>query len=214
MNVLADYESLSRAACEAVLAAGQEAVRVRERFDLVLAGGSTPRRTCEFLAEALKHDTLLRTALHVWWSDERCVPPENVASNYFQCRSWLTDPAGLPTGRVHRIRGEARDREAEAARYAAEFPATVDVLMLGIGMDGHTASLFPHSLALCEMSRRFAPSVSPIKPFERITLTPSGLKCARRVMVIVSGADKAEALARIFADGGRVEDTPDRKSVV
>ncbi len=210
LTVYPDYERLSAAAAEAIRGAGREALAKRGRFDLALSGGRTPRRAYELLAGALRADPGLRDALHVYWADERCVPPDDPRSNYRLAKEALLDPAGIATGNVERIRGEAPDSDAEAARYESVSPAACDLVVLGMGADGHTASLFPHGELLTETRLRFAAAVAPVEPSHRITITPVGLALTRRALVIVSGADKSDALARVLAGRGSIARTPAR----
>ena len=210
LTVYPDYESLSVAAAELIRSAARDAFLKRGRFDLVLSGGHTPRRCYELLAPAIRLDVRLKGMLRVFWADERCVPPTDAASNYRMANEALLCPAGIAERNVFRIRGEAPDPAAEAERYASVFPEASDLIVLGMGAEGHTASLFPESPALKEMEKRFVAVTAPVEPPRRISLTPAGLLAARRVVVIVSGADKSAALARVLAEDGSINRTPAR----
>jgi 6-phosphogluconolactonase len=160
---------------------------------VALSGGSTPRPAYE-LAASLKPDW---SAVDVWWGDERCVPPDDERSNYRLAREALLDRlAGLPRA-VHRIEGEL-DPEEAARRYDEELGGvTFDLVLLGLGPDGHTASLFPGDAAL-EETERLAVAVQ--RPdVARVTLTPPPLKAAAHVVFLVVGTDKADAVQRAFA---------------
>jgi 6-phosphogluconolactonase len=116
----------------------------------------------------------------------------------------------IPTANVHRMEGEADDPEEAADRYAAVLPEALDVLVLGVGADGHTASLFPGSPALRERTRRVVPARAPKPPEGRLTITPPVIAAARRFLVLATGSDKAEAVARALKGGGTPDQTPAR----
>lgn len=161
---------------------------------LALAGGSTPRRAYELAAE-IEPDW--RSA-SVWWGDERCVPPDDLRSNYLLAqRALLSRLRHEPA--VHRIRGELGPDEA-AADYDRELNGvTLDLVLLGIGPDGHTASLFPYAPALAERSRRAVPAEPGLEPFvPRVTLTVPTLSAAGEVLFLAAGAEKARAVRRAF----------------
>jgi 6-phosphogluconolactonase len=172
--------------------------------DVVLTGGTTPRRAYE-LAAALKPDW---SDTEVWWSDERCVPPDDERSNYGMTKHALLDRLETPPRAVHRIRGEeGAERAAEA--YDDELRGvTLELVLLGIGPDGHVASLFPHAPTLAERERRVVPAEARLEPFvDRVTMTIPVLESAPLLVFLVAGAEKAEAVARAFA-GPRDEGTP------
>jgi 6-phosphogluconolactonase len=161
---------------------------------VALSGGSTPRRAYE-LSAGLQADW---SAVELWWGDERCVPPEDERSNFRLAREALLDRlAGRPRA-VHRIRGELDP--AEAARlYDEELrDVTLDLVLLGLGPDGHTASLFPHDPALEEEERSAASVQRP--DVARVTLTPPPLRAAWHVIFLVVGEDKADAVRRAFGE--------------
>jgi 6-phosphogluconolactonase len=160
---------------------------------VALSGGSSPRRTYTLLGE---RRTL--ASADVWFADERCVPPEDDASNYRLVRSTLGDVYAS----IHRVLGEERPQEA-ARIYDEEIEASLgeepvyDLVVLGMGPDGHTASLFPDASELTERSRRAVATAQPHFGFRRVTLTLPVLNRARRALFIVTGADKAKAFAAI-----------------
>ena len=210
IRVCPDYETLSEAAAEHIRSVGVEAVRERGRFDLVLSGGQTPRRAYDILAERTANDRSLWENTHVFWGDERCVPMNDPESNYLTGKRALLEPARIPRANVHPITARPPDEEAVAESYAQVFPEAPDLLILGMGVDGHTASLFPRSALLDESRKRFAFCLAPIEPKERITMTPGVIASARNVLVLVSGAEKAPALRRVFAPQGDLHETPAR----
>ena len=200
-------DELSRAAAAelATLASG-----VGRPFHIALSGGSTPKRLFHELARM--GDKLVPWEhIHLWWGDERCVPPDHPDSNYRMTRETLIDPLGLDAARVHRIEAE-RPAEAAAADYeralvdALGAPPVFDLIYLGMGPDGHTASLFPGSPALDE-TKRFVVANAVDSPLThgkstRITLTYPALAAAKHTRFLVAGADKAAMLARV-ANGDR-----------
>ncbi|HHS97595.1 MAG TPA: 6-phosphogluconolactonase [Chloroflexi bacterium] len=202
--VFPDRNALARAAAERFVAAADEAVRARGRFFVALAGGSTPRPAYRLLADPACASRVDWDRVHLFWGDERCVPPDHPESNYRMVREALLDRVPIPVENVHRIRGEWPPEEAAAA-YEAELRAIfgpdgrLDLVLLGLGADGHTASLFPGSAALDERERWVAAVFADPVGTWRITLTPPALNGAREVLFLVVGKPKAEALARVLA---------------
>lgn len=209
-HILTDDRALARAAAAFIIETGREALAARGRFDLLLSGGSTPEETYRALAADEVAGRDLWPWTHFRWSGERCVPPTSLESNYRRALLLLLDPIGAPPERVHRIRAELLPPTAAAAEYEEECPPEPDLVLLGMGTDGHIASLFPGSRALQERERRFLAVQGPDAPTARVTISPAGLAAARRVMVLVSGAAKSQALARAFSPDGSVERTPAR----
>ncbi len=174
---------------------------------LALSGGSTPARTYELLADALED----WGGVEIWFADERCVGPEDEESNYRLAAETLLIPAGIDPERVHRMEGELRAEEG-ARRYAGALRQHVqldagalpvlDLIVLGIGPDGHIASLFPGAPTLDASSQAFCLPVhdSPKPPPERITLSLAVLRAARRCLLLATGAGKADAIAAALAE--------------
>jgi 6-phosphogluconolactonase len=169
---------------------------------LVLTGGSTAGDAYRLLAEPGNRDRLDWGSVELYFGDERRVPPDSRDSNHRLVAETLL--AGVRPGRVERIRGEAPDPEAEADRYARLIPERLDVTLLGMGEDGHCASLFPGEPVLEERQRLVVPSHAHYEPYERYTLTYPALNRSRLVLFFVLGAAKAEALGAI----ARGEDLP------
>jgi 6-phosphogluconolactonase len=170
-----------------------------------LAGGTTPKRTYELLAA----EALAWERVDFYFGDERCVPPDHADSNYRMACEALVRPGGPRLERIHRMRAELEDREAAATEYDARLPAALDAVVLGIGEDGHTASLFPGSEALREQKRRVRVIRGSKPPPWRLTVTPPVLRDARAVLVLAAGGGKAEAVKRAL-ESGSVEEVPAR----
>jgi 6-phosphogluconolactonase len=176
-------------------AAAELAAAARRGGHLVLAGGSTPRRAYELVAE-LERDW---SRAHVWWGDDRCVPPDDERSNYRLAREALLDRIDRqPT--VHRIETE-RGPEPAADAYDRELAGVaLDLALMGLGPDGHTASLFPNAPALDERTRRAVAAEPGLEPWvPRVTMTIPAFEEAALVLFLVVGEDKAEAVRRAFA---------------
>jgi 6-phosphogluconolactonase len=182
-----------------------EVVAENSRVTVALAGGSTPRAMHEALACSKDVPWL---AVHVYFGDERAVSPEHSDSNYRMAKESLLDRVPIPPAQVHRMPAESPDREAAARAYEALLPESLDLLVLGIGEDGHTASLFPGSAALREAERRVIPVIGPKPPPERLTITPPVVLSARHRIVLASGAGKADAIARALEGPWDPEKTP------
>jgi 6-phosphogluconolactonase len=171
----------------------RQAVADRGSCTLALAGGRTPEPVYRVLAS---DSTIDWDKVDLYFTDERAVPPEDPESNYGMIRRALISRVSIPPARVHRMKAESPDRDAAAWAYERTLPSSLDVLVLGIGQDGHTASLFPGSTALDEQHRLVVPVVGPKPPPNRLTLTPPVIEAARSVAVIATGADKAAVVAR------------------
>jgi 6-phosphogluconolactonase len=189
LAVAADPEEASVRAAAALAAAA------RAGGAISLAGSSTPRRSYELLAAEPGIDW---SQVHVWFGDERCVPPDDPDSNYRMAHETLLARIDVPAENVHRIRGED-DPEAAADAYAQEIDGlSLDLALLGLGPDGHTASLFPESPAL-DVRDRAAVAVTASKPpSRRITLTFPVFERAASILILAPGAAKADAIAAVL----------------
>jgi 6-phosphogluconolactonase len=203
-RIVCDSKDLPARAAARIALELTRAVGERGLASLALAGGTTPKATYEALA-GLPLDW---SRVDVFFGDERCVPAEHADSNYRMAKAALFDRVQIPTERVHRMQGELADREAAARRYEAELPERLDVVVLGIGEDAHTASLFPGAAALREETRRVLPVIGPKPPPERLSVTPPVLRSARVCLVLASGAGKAEPVRRALLDPIDVVATP------
>ena len=171
------------------------AMLVEARGDVVLTGGSTPGRAYELAAER-RSDW---TAVELWWGDERCVPPDDERSNYgLAHRTLLGRVEHL--GPVHRIRGELGAEEAAAEYDGALQGRSLELMLLGLGSDGHTASLFPNAPELKERERLVVPAEAGLEPFvDRVTMTLPAIAAAQLVVFLATGESKAEPARRAFA---------------
>jgi 6-phosphogluconolactonase len=201
-----DAGAAARAAAEEVVRAAVRAVAERGRCAIALAGGSTPRRLYELLATDPLREQVPWGSVHAFFGDERHVPPDHPDSNARMAREALLER--VPVASVHRVRGELPDAEAAAEAYERDLAAffggsgpRFDLVLLGLGDDGHTASLSPGSAALEERGRAVAAPWVPRLAAHRITLTLPALNAARAVVFVVTGADKAPAVARTLVDG-------------
>jgi len=193
--VIVEREAFANLAARRLIAGIQRVLEGQDRCSLALSSGSTPRPVYERLAAELP-DRDRWSRIDVFFGDERCVPPADPASNYRLARETLLDRAPVAAHQVHRMEGERADHDEAARAYEAMLPDRLDLLVLGLGDDGHTASLFPGAPSLAETRRRVLAVRAPKAPFDRLTITPPVILDARQTIMLVVGADKAEALAR------------------
>ncbi len=208
VRVFDTLPELMHAAAEEVVRGAAEAVGEHGRFTWALSGGSTPRDLYRLLASPLYRDRLPWSSIHVYWGDERHVPPDDADSNFRMAREAMLDAVPLPAANIHRIHAEEPDAEVAAKAYETElreqFHSALgewprfDLILLGLGKDAHTASLFPGGEAVHERERLVvAPWVEAQNTF-RITLTPPVLNSARLAVFLTAGDDKAEPLRAVL----------------
>lgn len=210
VRVVTDAAEVARAGADLVVEAARQAIAERGRFTIALSGGSTPRALYTLLATPAYRQEVDWGRVEVFWGDERCVPPDDAQSNYRMARETLLDTVPIPAGQVHRIQGED-DPGAAAETYAAELRAAfgtaagqwprLDLVLLGMGPDGHTASLFPDTDAARIADRLVAAPFVPHLNAHRITLTLPVLNAARLVVFLAGGADKQAMLRTVRAAG-------------
>jgi 6-phosphogluconolactonase len=191
----------------AALIAGQavESIAARGRFTIALSGGGTPRPIYARLAMTDHTERIDWGKVHIFFSDERCVPPDDAASNYRMAREALLDHVPLPQENVHRMRGEADpaqaalacEQELRGVFRASSIPA-LDLICLGMGDDGHTASLFPGTAALREQDRWIVAQYVAVARTWRVTFTAALINAARAIAFLVEGAGKSETLWRVL----------------
>ncbi len=200
MCVFADVNEFSLRAAEAAVRTINESVQSNGSFSLALAGGNTPRTLYRLLSSQFR-DRIPWTKVQVFWGDERYVPLDDPRSNYRMARESLLDAVPCPAENVHPMPTELRDPDVAARDYektlrgyfSKDWPR-FDLVLLGIGEEGHTASLFPGSPALEETRRGVVAVKAPVEPPQRLTLTLPALTHAANVYFLVSGSNKAQAL--------------------
>ena len=208
VEVCADAEAVAIAGAARVREAAGEAIEWRGRFRIAVSGGRTPARLYQLLAA---DDGLSWDRVEIGFADERAVPPAHADSNFRLLTEALLAPLGDRAPAVHRLIGEAADLREAALAGAPWFEEPLDLLLLGIGEDGHVASLFPRSALLAERVRRVAAVFdSPKPPARRLTITPRVITEARRVVVIATGREKTLAVAQALAAEGSVAECPAR----
>ena len=206
--VYSDPEQLSRKAAEFFAATATARLEVAGSFCAALSGGTTPRRLYELLATPEFSDRIAWRNTHLFQVDERCVPPDHPESNFKMLRETLLMPARIPRECFHRMAGEASDSGEAARTYALEMARVMqsrngdfprfDLVILGMGSDGHTASLFPGSAGLDETTGWVVPNQPTQGGLKRITLTFPVLNAAARVLFLVSGQEKAATLRKVL----------------
>ncbi|MGH2510855.1 MAG: 6-phosphogluconolactonase [Ktedonobacteraceae bacterium] len=211
-----DLDTISQEAAKYVVRVAQEAIATRGLFSCGLSGGSTPGKLYSLLASEPYRSQIDWHAVHFFWSDERCVPPDDAQSNYHLAQETLLSKLSLRPEQIHRMPAERPDREQAAADYTAEIRHVLggdsvpsfDLLQMGMGPEGHTASLFPHQPSLHEQKRLVMPVSVPKPPPDRLTFTPPLLHAARHLLDLVTGADKAEAFQTVLSSSYQPEEYP------
>jgi 6-phosphogluconolactonase len=209
-QIYSDADALAKAAAVDLLRLAQQSVAERGIFTLALAGGSTPKKLYSLLATDSKFREFPWDKTHLFFGDERHVPPTHGDSNYLMVSGTLLASGLVPAAHVHRVRAELPDANAAAADYEVElhtfftpalrcngFPR-FDVILLGMGPDGHTASLFPGSKGLEEKERWVVANWVEKFKSARITFTFPVLNAARTIFLLVAGADKADMLHEVL----------------
>jgi 6-phosphogluconolactonase len=181
----------------------------RSSFTIALSGGNTPRLLFSVLAE--NFSTLVDwNFVHFFWGDERCVPPDNSESNYGMAKKALLDKIRIPSSNIHRIQGE-KDPEKEAVRYSKEIVIftrerdglpVFDLIILGLGEDGHTASIFPGDSKLLNSEKIYDVATHPVRIRKRITITGRVINNADNIVFLVTGANKAGIITSIINKSG------------
>jgi 6-phosphogluconolactonase len=221
--VLPSVAALMEAAAERLVTRAAEAIGTSGRFTVALAGGSTPKGLYQLLATPRYAPRIDWARVHVFWGDERCVPPDDPASNYRMARETLLDHVPVPPSNVHRIHGEdpptaaaaAHEQELRRVFSTREGPpgASFDLVLLGMGDNGHTASLFPGLTAVHERARWVvAEHVAEVSMW-RVTLTPPVINAASDVVFLVSGPGKAAMLQRVL-EGPRQPDVLPAQAII
>ena len=214
IRVLPDSQTVAQAAADEFVRLAREALQRKGKFTVALSGGSTPRTLYSILAERTQKTTepeIPWAQIHLFFGDERHVPPDHADSNYRMANEAMISKVPIPAANVHRIHTENKDAAAAAADYdhtlAEVFSLSsnglprFDLVFLGMGPDGHTASLFPDTTGVQELSKRVVANWVPKFNSFRVTLTRPVLNNAAQVMLLICGADKAPALVEVMGSG-------------
>ena len=210
-----DIDTISREAANYTMRVAREAIAKRGKFTFALSGGTTPGKMYGLLTSEPYRSQIDWSAVHFFWSDERCVAPNDPQSNYYLAQEALLSKLNLRPDQIHRMPADRPDRDQAAADYEAEIRKVVggetpafDLIQLGMGPEAHTASLFPHQPALREERRLIMPVSVPKPPPDRLTFTPPLLHAARHILFLATGADKAEALHEVLEGADNPEEYP------
>jgi 6-phosphogluconolactonase len=206
IKVVPDAKAVAVEAAERVANAADAAIRERGKFSIALSGGSTPKALYALLAAEPYRSRIDWSRVHVLFGDERAVPPDHKDSNYRMAEESLLSKVPIPKAQVYRMKGELGEHADEAAKeyglmLKRDFPDGLDVILLGMGGDGHTASIFPGTIAVREREHRalgyFAENSSTGKSW-RVTLTAPYINLAREILVLLAGADKASRVKEVL----------------
>ena len=214
--VYPDTNTLSQQAAQFIVRLANESIVTRGRFSIALSGGSTPKVLYGLLGSEPYRDQIDWSKVDIFWSDERCVPPDSADSNYHMAREVLLSRVPLSPQQVHRMPADQPDHDAAAQAYTHEMQQSFstegiprfDLIQLGMGPEGHTASLFPHQASLHEQQRLVMYVNVPKPPPPRLTFTPPILNAARHVLFLVTGAEKADAVQAVLEGEYNPEEYP------
>ncbi len=211
IRIMENGEELAREAAELYVWLANESIRTRGRFLVALSGGSTPRQLHQVLADSTNACRLDWTKVQFFFGDERCVPPTHPDSNFGMAKATLFDPLRVEPSQIHRMKGEvqpaaaATDYESLIRRVtqsAAPAIPELDLILLGMGTDGHTASLFPGTAAVRERTRLVAEGAAPTGIPHRVTMTLPLINRARVVLFLVTGHEKASTVRKVLENKG------------
>ena len=209
-----DKEQLIQEVVTLFIKLAQESIEKRGAFSAALSGGSTPEPLYQALGKPQYSEQLEWDHIHLFFGDERPVPPGHPDSNFRMVKESLLDQIKIPDNNIHRVPAEMDVRVAAFAYeedlrsfFKGEWPR-FDLVLLGMGTDGHTASLFPHTAGLNEEHRWFIANLVPEKETWRLTLTKNAINNARNIVVLVSGEDKSRMLANVIEGLRRPEEMP------
>ncbi|MEX1143506.1 MAG: 6-phosphogluconolactonase [Anaerolineales bacterium] len=207
LRVFESTEALAYACATFIAKHAKAAITQRGEFNIALSGGSTPAATYKKLAQEPLSNQIPWAQVHVFWSDERCVPPEDPESNYGIAYATLLKHVAIPSENIHRLHGELPPAEASdqangelAAHFGRDVAPIFDLILLGLGEDGHTASLFPGSEALKKTDGLVAANYIAKLHAWRLTSTYPLINAARQILFLVSGDKKAEVVKRTVED--------------
>jgi 6-phosphogluconolactonase len=204
VRIFPDLESVSLAGAEIICGLAEQSISSRGRFAWALSGGQTPIRLYELLATSPFRERIRWEAVHIFWGDERCVPASDPRNNARTARRTFLDLVSIPSHQIHPIQSEmppaqaAVQYELELKNFFDDRPPTIDLILLGLGADGHTASLFPHTPALGENERWVVEAFLRDQDMYRVTLTAPLINQAKQVIFLVSGEGKSSALQNVL----------------
>lgn len=218
VRIVADPDALNRAAAGEFVARARRAVQAFGRFSVALAGGSTPRGLYALLAGAPYRNRIRWERVHVFWTDERCVPSDHPESNFRMAHECLLSRVPMPDANIHQVQTGRGDPAFVARAYertirkwfrlpSGAFPE-FDLVVLGLGEDGHTASLFPNAKALHETRRLVIDTAGGRPNVARVTLSVPVLNHAQRLLWLVAGASKASVVRRVLREPARCDELP------
>jgi 6-phosphogluconolactonase len=211
-----DIHTLSLQAAEYIVRIANESIALHGRFTIALTGGTTPGELYGLLGNEPYRSQIDWQLGHVFWGDERCVPRNNPDSNFHLAHEVLLKKIAIPESQIHPMPADQPDREAASQAYTVEMQRafrtsgtpSFDLIHLGMGPEGHTASLFPHQASLHEKQRLVMPVSVPKPPPDRLTFTPPLLNAARNVLFLVTGSEKADALQAVIEGEYQPEEYP------
>ena len=214
--VYPDIDTISQNAAQYIVKVANEAIVTRGRFTIALSGGNTPGKLYSLLGSEPYLSQIDWKLAEIFWSDERCVPPDDPESNYRMAHETLLSHISTPAAQVHRMPADQPNRDGASLAYTQEMQRAFstdgipnfDLIQLGMGPEGHTASLFPHQPALHETQRLVVPVTVPKPPPDRLTFTPPLLNAARHILFLVTGADKADALHAVLEGSYNPDEYP------
>jgi 6-phosphogluconolactonase len=211
-----DTNTLSHAAAQYIVRVAQESIVTHGRFTLALSGGNTPKKLYGLLASEPYVSQIDWNLVEIFWSDERCVPPDSPDSNYHMAQEVLLSKVPIPASQIHRTPADEADRDAASETYAQEMRSVFgtdgvpkfDLIQLGMGPEGHTASLFPHQASLHEQQLLVMPVSVPKPPPARLTFTPPLLNAAAHILFLVTGTDKEDAVQAVLEGDHQPDEYP------
>ena len=217
MNIrtFSNTEQLTYAAADYIANVAQESIASHGHFTLALSGGSTPKKLYGLLATEPYRSQIDWEKVQIFWSDERCVPPDDTESNYHLAQEVMLSKLPLSPNQIHRMPADEADRNAASEKYSQEMQNVFgevlphfDLIQLGMGPEGHTASLFPHQPSLHEKQRQVIPVIVPKPPPPRLTFTPPILNAARHILFLVTGTEKADAVQAVLQGDYQPDEYP------
>lgn len=200
MDTITIFDS-TKDLCEKLTDMLRDLLKDKKILNLNLSGGSTPKALFQYWSK----QNLPWEKIHFYWGDERCVAPSDDMSNYGMTKKYLLDNINIPNENIFRIKGEA-EPEAEAERYSELIPDKFDLILLGMGEDGHTASIFPYNIQLWNSPKNCVVAAHPDTGMLRISITGRVINKAEQVIFLITGNSKAQRLKEIFANSKQAYD--------